>query len=45
MSSSGRARSTGREVVIVGTGETGELTARALADAGVRAGVRGHPPA
>ncbi len=26
----------GREVVIVGTGETGELTARALADSGVR---------
>jgi glutamyl-tRNA reductase len=27
---------TGREVVIVGTGETAELTARALADSGVR---------
>jgi glutamyl-tRNA reductase len=27
----------GREVVVVGTGETGELTARALADAGARA--------
>ena len=26
----------GREVVVVGTGETGELTARALADAGAR---------
>jgi glutamyl-tRNA reductase len=28
---------TGREVVIIGTGETSELTARALADSGVRA--------
>ena len=35
----------GREVVIVGTGETGELAARALADSGGRLGVRRQPPA
>ena len=34
----------GREVVIVGTGETSELTARALADSGGRTRVRGQPP-
>ena len=36
---------TGREVVIIGTGETSELTARALADSGVRDRVRGQSPA
>ena len=40
-----RRRSSGREVVIVGTGETSELTARALADSGARHRVRRQPPA
>ena len=35
----------GRRVVIIGTGESSELAARALADAGVRARVRRHAPA
>ncbi len=34
----------GREVVIIGAGETSELTARALADSGGRHDVRGQPP-
>ena len=39
------SRLDGRSVVIVGTGETSELTARALADSGGQAGVRREPPA
>ncbi len=35
----------GREVVIIGTGETSELAARALADSGATHGVRRQPPA
>ncbi len=39
-----REPSPGRRVVIVGTGETSELTARALADSGCADDVRRHPP-